>query len=119
MRIWKILVVIIILFLIVFVSLRVPYVQDLVIKTAVSNLATAESPFPEEDALSALICGSRSPLPSPGRAQTCVAVKAGDDIFIVDIGDGSAVNLGKYSVPINQVKASFIHSLTLLIIFQT
>ena len=50
MRIWKILGVIIILFLIVFVSLRVPFVQDLVIKTAVSNLATAESPFPEEDA---------------------------------------------------------------------
>ena len=52
MRIWKILGVIIILFLIVFVSLRVPFVQDLVIKTAVSNLATADSPFPEEDALS-------------------------------------------------------------------
>ena len=51
MRIWKILGVIIILFLIVFISLRVPFVQDLVIKTAVSNLATAESPFPEEDAL--------------------------------------------------------------------
>ena len=86
MRIWKILGVIFILFLIVFVSLRVPFVQDLVIKTAVSNLATADSPFPEEDTLSALICGSRSPLPSPGRAQTCVAVKAGEDIFIVDIG---------------------------------
>ena len=118
MRIWKILGVIIILFLIVFVSLRVPFVQDLVIKTAVSNLATAESPFPEEDALSALICGSRSPLPSPGRAQTCVAVKAGEDIFIVDIGDGAAVNLGKYSVPINQVKAVLFLTST-LIIFQT
>ena len=105
MRIWKILGVIIILFLIIFVSLRVPFVQDLVLKTAVSNLATADSPFPEEDALSALICGSRSPLPSPGRAQTCVAVKAGEDIFIVDIGDGAAVNLGKYSVPTNKIKA--------------
>ena len=105
MRIWKILSVIIILFLIIFVSLRVPFVQDLVLKTAVSNLATADSPFPEEEALSALICGSRSPLPSPGRAQTCVAVKAGEDIFIVDIGDGAAVNLGKYSVPTNKIKA--------------
>ena len=105
MRIWKILGVIIILFLIVFVSLRVPFVQDLVIKTAVSNFATADSPFPEEEALSALICGSRSPLPSPGRAQTCVAVKAGDDIFVVDIGDGANVNLGKYNVPTNKIKA--------------
>ena len=51
MRIWKILGVIFILFLIVFVSLRVPFVQDLVIKTAVSNLATAESPFPEDFSL--------------------------------------------------------------------
>ena len=108
MRIWKILGVIIILFLIVFVSLRVPFVQDLVLKTAVSNLATADSPFPEEEALSALICGSRSPLPSPGRAQTCVAVKAGEDIFIVDIGDGAAVNLGKYSVPTNKIKAVLV-----------
>jgi ribonuclease Z len=105
MRIWKILGVIIIVFLVVFVSLRVPFIQDLVIKTAVSNLGTAESPFPKEDALSALICGSRSPLPSPGRAQTCVAIKAGEDIFIVDIGDGGNVNLGKYNVPTNQIKA--------------
>ena len=105
MRIWKILGVIIIVFLVVFVSLRVPFIQDLVIKTAVSNLGTAESPFPKEDALSALICGSRSPLPSPRRAQTCVAIKAGKDIFIVDIGDGGNVNLGKYNVPTNQIKA--------------
>ena len=98
MRILKILGVIAVLFAIVFISLRIPFVQDLVIRTAVSNLAAADSPFPDEDALSALICGSRSPLPSPGRAQTCVAVKAGEDIFIVDIGDGAAVNLGKYSL---------------------
>ena len=105
MRIWKIFGVIVILFFIIFISLRIPFIQDLVIRTAVSNLATAENPFPEEDALSALICGSRSPLPSPGRAQTCVAVKAGEDIFIVDIGDGANVNLGKYNVPTNQIRA--------------
>tara|TARA_Y100001935_G_scaffold250665_1_gene251208 strand:+ start:538 stop:1596 length:1059 start_codon:yes stop_codon:yes gene_type:complete len=105
MRIWKIFGVIVILFFIIFISLRIPFVQDLVIRTAVSNLATVENPFPEEDALSALICGSRSPLPSPGRAQTCVAIKAGEEIFIVDIGDGANVNLRKYNVPTNQIKA--------------
>ena len=105
MRIWKIFGVIVILFFIIFISLRIPFVQDLVIRTAVSNLATVENPFPEEDALSALICGSRSPLPSPGGAQTCVAVKAGEEIFIVDIGDGANVNLRKYNVPTNQIKA--------------
>ena len=105
MRILKILGILIVLIFILFASLRIPFVQDLVIKTAVSNLASTDSPFPEEDSLSALICGSRSPLPSPGRAQTCVAVKAGEDIFIVDIGDGANVNLGKYSVPTNQIKA--------------
>ena len=105
MRILKILGILIVLLFIIFASLRIPFVQDLVIKTAVSNLASTDSPFPEEDSLSALICGSRSPLPSPGRAQTCVAVKAGEDIFIVDIGDGANVNLGKYSVPTNQIKA--------------
>jgi ribonuclease Z len=34
-----------------------------------------------------------------------VAIKAGEDIFIVDIGDGGNVNLGKYNVPTNQIKA--------------
>jgi ribonuclease Z len=105
MKFWKAILVVIILGSGLYFSLLIPFVQDLVIKTAVSNLATADSPFPEEDALSALICGSRSPLPSPGRAQTCVAVKAGEDIFIVDIGDGGNVNLGKYGVPTNQIKA--------------
>jgi ribonuclease Z len=105
MKFWKAILVVIILGSGLYFSLLIPFVQDLVIKTAVSNLATADSPFPEEDALSALICGSRSPLPSPGRAQTCVAVKAGEDIFIVDIGDGGNVNLGKYNVPTNQIKA--------------
>ena len=105
MKFWKAILVVVIIGSGLYFSLRIPFVQDLVIKTAVSNLVTADSPFPEEDALSALICGSRSPLPSPGRAQTCVAVKAGEDIFIVDIGDGGNVNLGKYGVPTNQIKA--------------
>ena len=105
MRFWKIILIIIILVGGLFFSLRIPFVQDFVLRTAISNLFITESPFPKEDALSALICGSRSPLPSPGRAQTCVAVKAGDDIFIVDIGDGANVNLGRFNVPVNQIKA--------------
>jgi ribonuclease Z len=60
--------------------------------------------LPKEDALSAVVCGSRSPLPGPG-AQACILVKAGNDIYVVDIGDGSAANIREWNIPYNQVRA--------------
>jgi ribonuclease Z len=60
--------------------------------------------LPKKDALSAVVCGSRSPLPGPG-AQACILVKAGNDIYVVDIGDGSAANIREWNIPYNQVRA--------------
>ena len=38
-----------------------------------------KSVLPEKDALTGLVCGSRSPLYDPNRAEACILIKAGDD----------------------------------------
>lgn len=108
MRIWKVFLVIILIIAGLFLSLRLATVQDLIFKALVTNLANFESSFPAEDSLSAIVCGSRSPLVSPGRAQTCIAVQAGSNIFIVDIGDGSANNIQAFNIPTDKIKAVLI-----------
>ena len=97
-------VIIFILFILVNVLTRLPIVQDRIMMTALNNAVNATAELPD-NALSALVCGSGPPLASPGAAQSCILIKAGDEYFIVDIGDGAAVNLGKYSVPTNKIKA--------------
>ena len=70
-----------------FVLIQVPAVQDRIMTSVVSGMINASNNLPQEDALTAAVCGSRSPIPSPGRAETCILVKAGDDVFIVEISD--------------------------------
>ena len=89
----------------VMVGLRSPPVQDRIMVSVVSGMINAPKNLPEEDALSAAVCGSRSPIPSPGRAETCVMVRAGENIYIVDIGDGSASNLRSWGIPFNKIKS--------------
>ena len=86
------------------VGLKNPSVQDKVMISVLEGLIPSSN-LPEEDSLSAVICGSRSPIPSPGRAQTCVMVRAGENIYIVDIGDGSASNLRNWGIPFNKIKS--------------
>ena len=87
------------------VGLRSPSVQDRIMVSVLPGMANISNNLPQEDALTAAICGSRSPLPSPGRAETCVMVKAGKNIYIVDIGDGSASNLRNWGIPFNKIKS--------------
>jgi len=89
----------------VMVGLRSPPVQDRIMVSVVSGMINAPNNLPQEDALSAAVCGSRSPIPSPGRAETCVMVRAGENIYIVDIGDGSASNLRSWGIPFNKIKS--------------
>jgi len=87
------------------VGIRNPSVQDRIMVSVVAGLVNVSNNLPEEDALTAAVCGSRSPIPSPGRAQTCVMVKAGENIYIVDIGDGSASNLRSWGIPFKRIKS--------------
>ena len=90
--------------LIVFVLIRIPAIQDRIAPLAMVALLSPAN-LPEEDSLSALVCGSASPLGATDRAQTCIMVRAGDEIYIVDIGDGANRNLGRWRIPMNKVQA--------------
>ena len=90
------------------VIIQLPSVQDRLIVVAFTALGSASNNLPKEDALSAAVCGSRSPLPSPGRAETCILINAGDDLFVVDIGDGSNDNLRSWNINFRDIEAVLI-----------
>ena len=101
--------VLMILFVIGVASLNLPSVQDRLLNFGLNNLANNPISFlDDEDTLKVVVCGSRSPLPTPNRAEACILVEAGDDIYIFDIGNGSANNLQQYQIPWPNVKAIFI-----------
>ena len=97
------------IFIIGLVSLNSHSVQDRILNIGLENILSSAKPFlDKEDTLKVVVCGSRSPLPSPGRAESCVLVEAGDDIYIFDLGNGSVNNLTQYQVPWPNVKAVLI-----------
>ena len=90
------------------VIIQLPSVQDRILVAAFSALGSGSSNLPKEDALSAAVCGSRSPLPSPGRAETCILISAGEDLFVVDVGDGSNDNLRSWNINFRNIEAVLI-----------
>ena len=97
------------IFLIGLVSLNSHSVQDRILNTGLKNILAGVEPFlDKDDSLKVVVCGSRSPLPSPGRAESCVLVEAGNDIYIFDLGNGSVNNLTQYQIPWPNLKAVLI-----------
>ena len=97
------------IYLIGLFSLNSHTVQDRILIFGLKNILNSSEPFlDDEDTLKVVVCGSRSPLPSPGRAEACILVEAGDDIYIFDLGNGSNNNLTQYQVPWPNVKAVLI-----------
>ena len=97
------------IFIIGLVSINSHTVQDRILNIGLKNIVSSAVPFlDKEDTLKVVICGSRSPLPSPGRAESCVLVEAGDDIYIFDLGNGSVNNLTQYQLQWPNVKAVLI-----------
>lgn len=78
--------------------------QDLALDRMLSALAPAP-PGPREDALRVFMCGTASPLPAPGRAQACVAIYAGGDLYLVDAGAGSAQTMNQHRRAARDLKA--------------
>ena len=62
----------------------------------------------EYDGLQVFMCGTSSPLPDPDRAQACVAILAGESLYLVDAGAGSArvATLGR--LPLERLEAVFL-----------
>ncbi len=65
------------------------------------------------DGLHLILCGTGSPLPNPARAGPCQVVVAGDQAFVVDIGEGGArnLNLMGFDIPaLDGVMLTHFHS---------
>lgn len=80
----------VVLALVAAVAVRVPAVQDRIIRAAIERLVSSQhEELFRDDALRVLLCGTASPIPHPSRAKACVAVFAGGRFWIVDTGPGS------------------------------
>src|SRR6266404_2289798 len=80
-------------------ALRVPAVQDAIIRRVVARaVADSAGHLFADDALRVLLCGTSAPLPHPTRAKACVAVFAAGRFWIVDTGPGSWNHLALWHV---------------------
>jgi ribonuclease Z len=61
-----------------------------------------------EDGLHVALCGAGGPMPAPNASGPCVAVVAGDQLFIVDAGTDGVRNLGRMGYQVGDITAVFI-----------
>lgn len=71
---------------------------------AMSSDVIAELPY----GLHLFVCGAGAPLPDPVRSGPCLAVIAGDRLFVVDAGSGGARNLQAAGVSPGRIEALFL-----------
>ena len=91
----------------ILILLKQPVFQDRLLEIAIKNITSPASYLPAHDSLTAVVCGSRSPINDPNRAEACILIQAGNDIYIFDTGNGSAQNLNNWNTPWNRVKGIF------------
>jgi ribonuclease Z len=58
-----------------------------------------------DDGLHAILCGAGGPLPDPDRSGPCVAIVAGEDVYVVDAGSGAARRLARLGILPSRVEA--------------
>ena len=82
--------------------------QDWLLETAVTAAMSRTTAIENYDGLRVFLCGTSSPLPDPNRAQACVAVLAGDSLYLVDAGAGSARVAALGRLPLERLRAVFL-----------
>jgi ribonuclease Z len=82
--------------------------QDWLLETAVTTAMNSPAAIDKYDGLKVFLCGTSSPLPDPGRAQACVAVLAGELLYLVDAGAGSARVAALGRLPLERLEAVFL-----------
>ena len=60
------------------------------------------------DGLHVFVCGSGSPMPDANRAGPCLAVLAGREGYVFDVGSGSDRKLGAMGFPMDRLEATFL-----------
>lgn len=87
-----------------FFALRMPAVQDTLFARVVEARVNADwAGASDEDGLHLIFCGTGSPMPDRARGQACIAVLAGDRMFLVDTGSGAAETLALLGVPVDRL----------------
>ena len=79
--------------------------QDWILERAATAVMQRESAMNQFDGLKVFMCGTSSPLPELGRAQACVAILAGEDLWVVDAGAGSALQATLGQLPLERLRA--------------
>lgn len=82
--------------------------QDWLLERAVTIGMKRPATLHNYDGLTVFLCGTSSPLPAPGRAQACVAVLAGESLYLVDAGAGSAQVAVIGRLPLERLEAVFL-----------
>jgi ribonuclease Z len=86
-----------------------PGVQQALFERAATELTAASNTGPlADDALRVAVCGTSAPLPSTHRAKACVAVFAGEKMYVVDTGPESVENLMLWGVPMAEIGGVFL-----------
>ena len=86
-----------------------PGVQQALFDRAASELTAVSNTAPlADDALRIAVCGTSAPLPSTTRAKACVAVFAGEKMYVVDTGPESVENLMLWGVPMSEIGGVFL-----------
>ena len=75
--------------------------MERVVATNLSSDWVSELP----DGLHVVLCGAGSPLPDLKRSGPCVAVIAGQQVFVVDAGSGASRRLSELRVPQGRIEA--------------
>lgn len=66
--------------------------------------ALADAGANAADGLTIVFCGTGTPLPDPDRAESCLLVKAGDTLLLIDGGDGGVRKLAGWGVRLGGLK---------------
>ena len=56
----------------ILILLKQPLFQDRLLEIGIKNMNAPASYLPAYDALTAVVCGSRSPINDPNRAEACI-----------------------------------------------
>jgi ribonuclease Z len=74
--------------------------EDFLVGRAAEQAARGDNEaWLSDGALHAVLCGTGSPLPDAGRAAACVAVMAGGQLYLVDVGPGAWEQVQLWGLP--------------------
>ena len=82
--------------------------QDWLLEKAANAAMSRPLPMSEYDGLQVFMCGTSSPIPDANRAQACVAILAGESMYLVDVGAGSIKVAMLAQLPLERLRAVFL-----------